>query len=318
MIISIKKFAPVLIGIFFFIVCANYIVHTFQWAEIVTILLNANLIWLLVAGSFAIILFWIFRSLRWYVLLKASGVHVNFLDLYFCTSVSLTISTLTPLQSGEMLKIEFLRRYSLMDRSVGYSSFLLERIMDVSAVSLLALAGTLSRYYFGVDQASIWIVLIGLVIFLCLGIFVVTKINVRSKILDSFKQMLLSAHDGKTLSLLILLTFCSWVTVAFGWQVCLYSISIQISLEKMLFMAATLSIINVMSFIPGALGIFEVGTTEFLLSFGNSAALAQTGAVILRAQLLVIIVLGVIHLVLGKIFTSVRVVKSGTLNNRPD
>jgi len=309
---------PMLIGMVVFTICLKYIFQTFKWSEIAYILRSAKLLWLLVAGSLSILLFWFFRSLRWLVLLKAVGVHVCFLNLYFCTAMSLTVSTLTPLQSGEILKIELLRRQNLMDRSTGYSSLLLERVLDVFVISIIAVVGAIYHMYFNLDQASFWVVLAGFITLIILVISLLLKIKARFVTTEWMKQMPLYAYDGRTVFIVMVITFCSWAMVAIGWQVCLFSISLHLALGEIIFMVASLSIINVLSFVPGAVGVFEVGVTAFLLHFGQNAALAQTGAIILRFQLLLIVVLGAIHYVLWKYWKTGGDLQCNRPQGRPD
>jgi len=54
--------------------------------------------------------FWLFRALRWFVLLEASGIHIAFSRLYLVGAISVALAILTPLQSGEALKVEFLKK----------------------------------------------------------------------------------------------------------------------------------------------------------------------------------------------------------------
>ena len=56
-----------------------------------------------------------------------------------------------------------------------------------------------------------------------------------------------------------------------------------------------MTLVNVASLIPGAVGISEVGITECLLRLGHTSAQAQTGAVIIRAYALEVLVLAALH-----------------------
>ena len=48
---------------------------------------------------------------------------------------------------------------------------------------------------------------------------------------------------------------------------------------------------------PGAIGVSEVSAANILMSFGFEKSLAQTGALVLRAYALVIILLALVHLI---------------------
>ena len=54
------------------------------------------------------------------------------------------MALVTPAQSGEMSKVELLKKRGLMERFSGYSSFLLERYVDfclIVAVAIFGLSG---------------------------------------------------------------------------------------------------------------------------------------------------------------------------------
>jgi len=299
----VKKALPILIATVVFVLCVRYVFRTFQWSEIVFILRNAELAWLLGAGSGAIVLFWLLRSLRWWVLLEALGVRIGFLELYYGTALSLTLSTVTPLQSGEILKIELLKKDGRMERSAGYGSFLLERALDVVAIVVITVAGAAYRLYLDLDQASFWIVIAGFMALAVLALRFFGKIPMRFATAEIWKQLSLQTYNVGTILVATVLTLCSWIAVAIGWQVCLLSISLSPGLEEILFMAAALSIINVLSFIPGGIGIFEAGAATFLLAFGEAEALAQTGAIILRFQLILVLALGALHYAVREVRT---------------
>jgi uncharacterized membrane protein YbhN (UPF0104 family) len=61
-------------------------------------------------------------------------------------------------------------------------------------------------------------------------------------------------------------------------------------------LTSVMALVGVLSPIPGALGVAEAGTAELLIRFGYHAALAQSGAVILRSYGAIAAVLGVLHL----------------------
>ncbi len=306
-----KKSLPILIGTAIFLVCINYIYETFQWSEIVYILRSAKLQWLFAAGSLSILLFWLLRSLRWHVLLKALGVRIGFVELYFCTALSLTVSTLTPLQSGEILKIELLKGRNVMERSPGYRSFLLEKTLDVFVIAMIAVVGAVCRLYFHLDQASFWTILLISITLISLAVLYLLRMPARFATAGWLRRMLL-IYDNRTLLIVTALTVCAWIIVAVGWQICLFSISLYLDLGKILFMVASLSIMNVLSFIPGALGVFEASTTQFLLHFGYGATVAQAGAIILRFQLLLVVALGTIHYIIWRY----RKTRGGARRNR--
>src|SRR4051812_49009241 len=85
-----------------------YIAATFRWHEALAILARADAAWFFAGGGGAILVYWVVRALRWRLLLRGMGVQAPFVELYLSSSVALSLSVLTPLQSGEALKVELL------------------------------------------------------------------------------------------------------------------------------------------------------------------------------------------------------------------
>ena len=82
----------------------------------------------------AIIAFWTVRTLRWGLLLRGMQLKVPFVDLYLCSAVAFSVTVFTPFQSGELLKVELLKKHGYAGRLQGYSALLLERVVDLYAV----------------------------------------------------------------------------------------------------------------------------------------------------------------------------------------
>ena len=92
-----------------------------------------------------------------------------------------------------------------------------------------------------------------------------------------------------------------WLVVVAGWGVCIAAIGIWLSPLQLMFLTSAVTLLNVLSFVPGGLGVAEVSTVVALAHFGVSDALAQAGAIILRSYGLVIIFCGVIHFAIWRI-----------------
>jgi hypothetical protein len=122
-----------------FTISSWYVIRYFQWRGIMDIFeLSKPGYFFLGAGSI-IPCYWAVRTMRWAVILKNMNIKIPFIDLYLFSSVTLSLTIFTPLQSGEMLKVELLKKYGLIDRFPGYTSFFIERIADLGAVFYVGL-----------------------------------------------------------------------------------------------------------------------------------------------------------------------------------
>ena len=295
-----RKYLMLLIGGIILSLCVRYIFTSFQWLEIIKILKNAKLFWLLGAVPVSILIYWLLRTWRWFILLNNLNVHINFVELYLCNVCAMTLTIVTPLQSGEMLKVELLKSRGLIERFSGYSSFLVERVLDLFVLISLAALFALTSFDFGISHSTIisaWVIFI---LILILSVSTVNKIKVKGKIGEFLANLRAYTINIQSLWLVLLLTFCSWSVVAIGWQICLYSISIDLGFQKSMALMSIITIINILSLVPGAIGISEVSIAEFLVHTNSSLASAQAGSLILRFYSILIIFLGVVHFLLWK------------------
>ncbi|MEB3190056.1 MAG: lysylphosphatidylglycerol synthase transmembrane domain-containing protein [Snowella sp.] len=281
--------------------CFSYILTSFQWLEIIKILKNAKLFWLLGAVPVSILIYWLLRTWRWLIILNNLNVHINFVELYLCNVCAMTLTIVTPLQSGEMLKVELLKSRGLIERFSGYSSFLVERVLDLFVVISLAALFTLTSFDFSVSDSTIIAAWLIFILILILSVYAVNKIKVKGKIGEFFANLRAYTSNIQSLWPVLLLTFCSWSVVAIGWQICLYSISIDLGFQKSMALMSILTIINILSIVPGAIGISEVSITEFLVHTNSGLASAQAGSLIIRFYGLLIIFLGLVHFLLFKL-----------------
>src|SRR5262249_8450842 len=90
-------------------------------------------------------------------------------------------------------------------------------------------------------------------------------------------------------------TLVAWVVVGWMWQMSLYSISITPGFGNVLGLTCLIAFANVIGLIPGGLGVGEASISAILIRWGTAIPLAQAGALILRANSLMIILLGAIH-----------------------
>jgi uncharacterized membrane protein YbhN (UPF0104 family) len=189
-----------------------------------------------------------------------------------------------------------LRRHGYLQRLAGYSSFLVERVVDLFVVAMLALVGMVLQLKSApYAQGFLYGALAMIVLATVAGGFLLFKIDMTGRVGEFLRE--LRGFGGRKLMSVVLLTLCCWITVAIGWQICLWSLPIEIGFQDAVALTSIMTVVNVLSMIPGALGISEAGIAQILTQFGHAPVAAQAGAILVRFYGLLIIVLGLAHLV---------------------
>jgi uncharacterized membrane protein YbhN (UPF0104 family) len=273
-----------------------YIVRTFQWGEIGRLLVQVNLLLLLAGGGGSLMLYWLVRAVRWQFLLRKMGARIPFLDIYLCTVVAVSFAIFTPLQSGEMLKVELLKRYGMVGRGAGYGTFVVERVLDlvvllsIGCVSLLTTVGILP------DRRYVYLILALILLGALAGLLLALKLRLSGKAGELLGRIRDCVRDLRTLLGAFVITCASWVSVALSWQVLLFSGGLDLGFLRSMALMAVVALISILSLIPGGLGINEASTTQILMQYGLAAPAAQTGSLVLRSYSVLAIALGAAHL----------------------
>jgi uncharacterized membrane protein YbhN (UPF0104 family) len=285
-----------LLGAGLFAWCASYLYFRFEWRPVLAIVARANLLWLVVGGGLAIIGQFALRTLRWRMLLRAADRDLRFVDLYFITAVSLSLTVMTPAQSGEALKVELLKRRGVLDRLPGYGTFLVERATDLLVVVLMAALSVAFGPTLVAGQSRLTVALPAAAAALLAGLVAFGRLRARGVVGAWLARLRGASGDSSTLAAVFGLTVASWLVVAVGWQMCLFSIGLRITIAEVIALTSIVTLVNVLTFLPGGLGINEVFFPEVLERLGYATPLAQAGAVIIRCQWLLMISIGLAHL----------------------
>ncbi|MGA2382701.1 MAG: lysylphosphatidylglycerol synthase transmembrane domain-containing protein [Bryobacteraceae bacterium] len=273
-----------------------YIARTFQWRAIGRLLVQVNLLLLLAGGGGSLILYWLLRAVRWQFLMRKMGPTSRFLDVYLCTVVAVSFAIFTPLQSGETLKVELLRKYGVVGRPAGYGTFVVERVLDlvvllsIGCVSLLTTVGILP------DRRYVYVILALILLGALAALVVALKLRLPGKPGELLGRVRECVRDPRTLSGAFLITCASWISVGFSWQVFLYSGGVDLGFLRSMALMAVVALISILSLIPGGLGINEASTTQILIQYGLAAPAAQAGSLVLRSYSVLAIALGAAHL----------------------
>src|SRR5262249_29598390 len=152
----------------------------------------------------------------------------------------------------------------MVGRGPGYSSLTVERAVDLFVVSVMASISILVGLDLLPRGFYIYGVLIMSAIFVAAANLVVRKIEVRGKLGDYLRHFKVCFGDVKAIFVVVLLSILSWSVVAIGWQLSLLSISMDIGFQNSIALMSLTTIVNVLSLIPGGIGVSEASISELL------------------------------------------------------
>lgn len=271
---------------------AAYILGTFEWQAVMQALSSAQPGWLLLGGGAAIVAFWATRALRWSYLMRGVESKPHFLDLYLCSSVALGLSIVTPLQSGEALKVELLAKYGNGPRLAGYSAFLIERIADLYVIAAIALVAIASSSGATLPATLYALAFLALPIAFFLGLRRLRLDGVSGAFVVSVQRAVGSVWE---LCVVLALTALGWVIIALGWHACLLGLPIRLDFAEVLALLSIVSLASIVSFVPAGLGIADASAAAMLIHYGVDLPLAQAGALLLRGFTPLVLALGAAH-----------------------
>jgi uncharacterized membrane protein YbhN (UPF0104 family) len=300
------RVAAIIFSVAVFAVSSIYIGFTFQWGPIAKSLKEVNLIYLILEGGSSIMLFWIIRALRWHLLLKQTDTVIPFFDIYMCTAVSLGLAIFTPLRSGEILKIELLRKNDLINRFPGYGSFIVERVLDLATILTIAGISLLTTFNILPNRSNAFYFIIASICLVVTGMYAVHKLRFTVRVQQLLDHINECTRNVPRLLLVTFITCVSWASVALTWNIFLRCGSLHLDFPKTIGLLSVVTLVSVFSLIPGGLGISEAGTSQVLIWLGFASTAAQTGSLVLRSSSLIAGALGLVHLALWKVIRKRR------------
>jgi uncharacterized membrane protein YbhN (UPF0104 family) len=291
---SIYRSAKIILPFVFGGVCLYYILTAFEWTAIWNTLQTVKFGLFLTSSIFATLVFWLLRALRWKILLKDETLEISFLRLYLYTAITVGFANFTPFQSGEAFKIEIFKNYG-GDRFSGYNYFFLEKILDLAVVAALSFAGIFVLFEFGAGNRLPLAIagLIAAMLMITPVIVLILKKRAESRGGNALKL--------KNLGAAFFLTLGAWAAMIFGWSLIFRSAAIELTFLQTSAVISLTTVIGILSFIPGAVGVSEISIAALLSQLGYEKIAAQTGAVMIAVYSLMILILTVAHLIALKI-----------------
>jgi uncharacterized membrane protein YbhN (UPF0104 family) len=286
-----------------------YLLSKFSWQHAWMLLFQADWHWMILATIPTILLFFLVRTVRWFILLRKAGVSIDFVELYFCNAMLVGLGVVTPLNAIELVKVEILKKRNMFDRSQGYSSFALERLMDLLVVVIIAAGAVAVGLPHFFHQAPSLFILLGFAAIL--GLILLMLMNHRSRLLAAplswLRQNLIPyLREPKTLLAVGFFTTLSWLLVAAFWQISLQSVAIPVGFFQVTGIMFILTLLFMVVWVPGNVGTAELGIITFLQYYGIPVVDAQAGALMLRVCSLIVILMAILHLPLWALYAAIK------------
>ncbi len=290
---NFKRFIQIALALIIGFVCLYFVINRFDWNQIWLSVRKVNFVFFFLSISATLLVCFLVRTLRWKLLLKGENIEIPFSNLYLYSAMAIGISTITPFQSGEALKVELLRKHG-GKRLSGYAIFFLERIFDLFTIIGLAIFSSGFGLDFGVKKIYLYLIVAFLIVFLLTtvsGLYLVP-----SEKLEPIKIWFQGNWQKKwNLVLAFGLTILSWITIIYGWKLALAFFLININFLQSISLVTLTTLLAALSFVPGAVGVSEISVSTLLSGMGIEPSLAQTGAIAIRAYAIVILILTLLH-----------------------
>jgi uncharacterized membrane protein YbhN (UPF0104 family) len=282
-----------------YVLAAIFLAWTLAAVDLVAVaalLKSANLpMLLLVQIPALVLLFWLLRGLRWHLVLAALGAEPSFVSSYFSTAVSLGLAAVTPMQSGELLKLAHARDRHGLSIAAGTAGFAVERLADV--IVLLALSGAASLALL-LPSVGLAMTAVGLAVasVTAAAVLVFLGRRVAPGMVDELARgaRILLARPGLQIAVWTLTVGC-WILCALIWHTSLHAVGIDTSIAQSTFLVGVVTLAGVALMVPGAVGVAEATVAAVLVQQGFAEEQAVTGALALRSISLVLVALGAVH-----------------------
>lgn len=268
--------------------CAYYLLARFPWSaaiESVAALDVSRFVSISVLGLLAV---WLLRGLRFLAIARAHGVHLRFIDSYLYTAIAIGLGAVTPLQTGESLKFSILRKTQGFSIAALARLFLAERVVDVLVLAILTSIAVSAAFEGLIATLGMLLGCAALVIYIVMAFW-----SSSPKVIAEF--LFVGAQQSRDKLTILATTLACWIITSITWGTVIGLADIKIGFVQSLLLTGVVTFANVLSAIPGGLGISEVSTALLLQHMGVSGNAAHAGALVLRLLTLLVLFLGALH-----------------------
>lgn len=267
----------------------------FEWSQVLQRLRSADLVWLpVLTGILAVYV--LLRSLRWWLLVGADGGRLRFLPLLGANAVGVALGNFSPMQAGELAKVELGARSSGIGRLELAALFLVERLLDTLVLAGLFAFG-LATSFAGILRVDVQllVVLLGLLL-PALGVLWWANRRWPEPARRAFGAVLaLRARPGRLLAA-TLLTCLSWACIVAAWIGCARCFGIELAVAPAMALIGAVTFLRVLTLIPGGVGVDEASIVGLMRLLEYPAEQAQAFALGSRVLDLLLLALAVVAL----------------------
>ncbi|MFW9904555.1 MAG: YbhN family protein [Candidatus Thorarchaeota archaeon] len=282
-----------------------------DWEDLIRQIFNINPVIVILAALLSLGNYFC-RFFKWLLFTRSLELDIPLIENFLIFFAGLCLS-ITPAKVGEAIRAFFLQKTSSVDLSKGLASTFSERLIDLLAVTILALIGILSL---GLRQSNDFLplliiifvtIIFGVLIFLIDPLynffswfFHLEPWSGVGKKIDKFRSdVVITLHYNVFLGAL-LLGILGWACEGIGFFLLAQSLRIPITFETSILIYATSSLLGAISFLPGGLGVME-GSMELLLVNFLAINSSTAGALVILVRLTTLwfgVSLGLIFLLL--------------------
>jgi glycosyltransferase 2 family protein len=274
---SIKRILPI-IGI----VILAYIVYKANPAKVAEEISKANLSFFLIAvGLTALSL--ATQTIKWAVIADYQGIKIKFREAFKINLIGFFYGFLTPAKIGNILRADYMRKYTNGDLSPGIANFVLDKIFDL--LSLIGLVVFFSFSFKSIIPINYFYISALLFTFFIAGIFIFKDRERSKKILRVFyvhlvpsrlkerwKKRFYSFYDNfpskRYFILFFLVNGVNWIVIYLSMYFMGLSLGINISFITFLAICPIATLIGYIPITINGLGTREVILVSLMGLFG--------------------------------------------------
>lgn len=292
---QILSFRTFVFGLILAIVVYFVLLILSGWEALLTQILKVNPLILLMALLLSSANY-IFRFFKWNLFTRSLTLEIPFWDNFVVFMAGLSLA-ITPAKVGESIRAFLLQQKEVSDLSKGLASTFSERLIDLLAVTILAITGVvvlgLRR---SIDYLPLLLlifsgVLFGVLIFLFDPLYALfSKVfnagpwsRFGTKI-DRFRADVVVTLHYRVFLAALGFGIIGWTCEGIGFMLIAHNLGIPASFEIAIFVYATSSLLGAVSFLPGGLGVTE-GSMELFLSNLLSTSPPLAGALIILIRM---------------------------------
>ena len=276
-----------------------------EFKEFLVVLKNISLKWVLLSMLFGYLAF-VFRGLRWYLLIKPLGYRPNIFDLINAIAFGYLFNSFIP-RSGEVVRCTSLNKVSNIPVSKLFGHVILERLIDFILLFTCILFALLLNYQDFLDFATIFTLPNNIVLYLSItGMLVLLIYRFKtyfikpryvqqiSSFIKGIKEGFLSIQKMPNKLLFWIYTLLIWSCYLMMTVVCFYCFSetLNLNLGQGLFIMVAGGLGMVVP-TPTGIGSYHYLVIQALMAISITRETSQFFAIIVHSsQAIMIIVAG--------------------------